>query len=147
MGDQRSMLPWKCVLGLCVVVVALSIAEQDDAVSPLGDVGEAKKGPHLPLSAINGLAHKLQTENARLQTQNAALRMKQAVSDAKQKILIAAGVMKRKSKAEKTKKKKKKLAKMGKTIPPKVELSPVVAKGKKAPPTLEPSTYRAIPLF
>jgi len=185
------MLPWKCVLGLCVVVVALSIAEQDDAVSPLGDVGEGQKGPHLPLSAINGLAHKLQTENARLQTQNAALRMKQAVSDAKQKILIAAGVMKRKSKAEKTKKKKKKLAKMGKTIPPKVELSPVMAKGlkvindyqkknlklqakvkaeaikidslkqkrmqakvvrevakaKKAPPTLEPSTYRAIPFF
>merc|ERR1711988_706281 len=57
--------------------------------------------------------------------------MKQAVSDAKQKILIAAGVMKRKSKAEKTKKKKKKLAKMGKTIPPKVELSPVMAKGLK----------------
>merc|ERR1712072_1088905 len=191
MGDQRSMLPWKCVLGLCVVVVALSIAEQDDAVSPLGDVGEGQKGPHLPLSAINGLAHKLQTENARLQTQNAALRMKQAVSDAKQKILIAAGVMKRKSKAKKAKKVKKALAKVGKTIPPKAELSPVMSKGlkvineyqkknlklqaevkseaikitslkqkrmrakvvakqelaKKAPPKLEPGTYRAIPFF
>merc|ERR1711924_424656 len=103
MGRSEKHAAVEVRAGLCVVVVALSIAKQDDAVSPLGDVGEGQKGPHLPLSAINGLAHKLQTENARLQTQNAALRMKQAVSDAKQKILIAAGVMKRKSKAEKTK--------------------------------------------
>merc|ERR1711990_1374882 len=106
------------------VVLAIAMAGEADDLSPLELMEMGENGPSMPLRVVNAMATKMQDENARLKAENAALRTSEAVNKAKQKILIAGGVVKKKKKAEKTKKKK------GiPRIPAKKELSPVIAKG------------------
>merc|ERR1711939_818825 len=106
------------------VVLAIAMAGEADDLSPLELMEMGENGPSMPLRVVNAMATKMQDENARLKAENAALRTSEAVNKAKQKILIAGGVVKKKKKAEKTLKKK------GiPRIPAKKELSPVIAKG------------------
>merc|ERR1712159_781106 len=88
-----------------LVVLALAMAEQaDDGVSPVELVDVGVEGPAMPLEVVNAMATKMQAENARLRAENAALRTSAAVNMAKQKILIAGGLVKRKKQTKKQKK-------------------------------------------
>merc|ERR1712072_135923 len=85
-----------------IFVLALAMADQaDDGVSPVELMDVGVEGPAMPLEVVNAMATKMQAENARLRAENAALRTSAAVSSAKQEILIAGGVIKRKKQTKK----------------------------------------------
>merc|ERR1711959_63880 len=105
-----------------LLYLSFSVAEDVTLVEELRDI---ETGTPI-VSVVSSVAEKLQSENARLVAQNAALRTKPAVDHAKQKILIAGGVIKATKKA----KKKKKIAMAAKhQIPTPSNLQPTMKKG------------------
>jgi len=117
----RRTLFWVAVFA----VVALSSAESPT----LGEEQGVTEGhpKMIPTDIVASMAMKMEDDNARLQAKNNALRTKQAVNKAKEGILIAGGVVKKK----KVKKKKavKKAKAKAKAIPAASNLQPVMAKG------------------
>merc|ERR1711959_817317 len=104
-----------------LLYLSFSVAEDVTLVEELRDI---ETGTPF-VSVVSSVAEKLQSENARLVAQNAALRTKAAVDHAKQKILIAGGVIKATKKA-----KKKKIAMAAKhQIPTPSNLQPTMKKG------------------
>merc|ERR1711990_782003 len=83
------------------VVLAIAMAGEADDLSPLELMEMGENGPSMPLRVVNAMATKMQDENARLKAENAALRTSEAVNKAKQKILIAGVVVKKKKRQRK----------------------------------------------
>lgn len=117
----RRTLFWVAVFA----VVALSSAESPTLGEDQGAEGDPAKS--IPMDIVASMSMKMEDDNARLQAKNNALRTKQAVNKQKQRILIAGGLVKKKSVKKNTKVKKAKAA--AKAIPDATNLQPIMAKG------------------